>query len=42
MSQHVMQGREAEQVIDDLQALFNKFYEEMLAEFGDVSEGDRQ
>ena len=42
MSQHVMQGREAEQVIDDLQALFNKFYEDMLAEFGDLSGGDGQ
>ncbi len=41
MSQHVMQGREAEHVIDDLQALFNKFYEQLLAEFDDIGEGDR-
>lgn len=41
MSQHVMQGREAEQVIDELQALFAKFYEDMLAEFGDTFENDR-
>jgi hypothetical protein len=29
MSQHVMQGRDAEQVIDDLQMLFDKFYQEV-------------
>jgi len=33
MSQHVMQGREAEHVIDDLQSLFERFYQEVLAEF---------
>jgi hypothetical protein len=32
MSQHVMQGREAGQVIDELQKLFEKFYQEVLAE----------
>jgi hypothetical protein len=41
MSQHVMQGREAEHVIDDLQVLFNKFYEQMLAEFDDSGEDER-
>jgi hypothetical protein len=33
MSQHVMQGREAEHVIDDLQTLFEKFYQEVMEEF---------
>ncbi|WP_455211241.1 hypothetical protein [Kaarinaea lacus] len=42
MSQHVMQGREADQVIDELQTLFAKFYEDMLAEFGEVIESERQ
>ena len=42
MSQHVMQGREAEQVIEDLQALFHKFYEDMLADFEDIGGGDGQ
>ena len=32
MSQHVMQGREPEHVINDLQALFERFYQEVLAE----------
>lgn len=41
MSQHVMQGREAEHVIDELQSLFAKFYEDMLAELGDAFEDDR-
>jgi hypothetical protein len=36
MSQHVMQGREADQVIDDLQALFHRFYQDLLAELEDV------
>jgi hypothetical protein len=40
MSQHVMQGREAGQVIDDLQVLFEKFYQDVLAEFdAQVSDG---
>jgi hypothetical protein len=42
MSQHVMQGREAEAVIDDLQALFAKFYEDMLAELDDMIGNERQ
>jgi len=33
MSQHVMQGRDAEEVIDDLQTLFERFYQDVLAEF---------
>ena len=32
MSQHIMQGREAEHVINDLQALFERFYQEVVAE----------
>jgi hypothetical protein len=31
MTQHVMQGRAAEAVIDDLEALFQRFYQELLA-----------
>jgi len=42
MSQHVMQGREAEDVIDDLQALFAKFYEDLLAEFDETVMSDKQ
>lgn len=34
MSQHVMQGREAEQVIDDLEALFKQHYELLLVSWG--------
>ena len=41
MSQHVMQGREAEQVIDELQTLFARFYDDLLAELSDTIEGDR-
>jgi hypothetical protein len=37
-----MQGREAEAVIDDLQALFAKFYEDMLAELDDMIGNERQ
>jgi hypothetical protein len=42
MSQHVMQGREAEHVINDLQALFDRFYQDLLAELDDVLENDRK
>jgi hypothetical protein len=41
MSQHVMQGREADHVIDDLQALFERFYQDTLAELDDMDENDR-
>lgn len=30
MTEHVMQGREASEVIDDIQALFEKHYQEFL------------
>ncbi len=30
MSQHILQGREAEEVIDELEELFKKFYDEMI------------
>ena len=30
MSQHILQGREAIEVIDDLEALFKKFYTELI------------
>jgi hypothetical protein len=33
MSQHVMQGRDAVEVIDELEALFQRYYEELLGEF---------
>ena len=41
MSQHVMQGREAQPVIDDLQVLFDRFYAELLAEFNEIIESER-
>jgi len=31
MSQHILQGREAEEVIDELEELFKKFYEDMAS-----------
>lgn len=40
MSQHVMQGREAEQVIDDLQTLFARFYQDLLAELEEPVQDD--
>jgi len=30
MTQHVMQGRAVDEVIDDLEALFARFYQELL------------
>ena len=36
MTQHVMQGREAVEVIDDLEALFRRHYERL---FGDKEQG---
>lgn len=41
MSRHVMQGRDARQVIDDLEALFNRFYEQMRAEPDDITGNPR-
>ncbi len=32
MTQHVMQGREAGDVVDDLEALFQRFYDERLTD----------
>jgi len=32
MTQHVMQGRDVNEVIDDLEALFDRFYRELLDE----------
>ena len=32
MTQHVMQGRAADEVIDELEALFARFYQELLDE----------
>ncbi len=31
MSQHILQGREAIEVIDELETLFEKYYDELLA-----------
>lgn len=37
MTQHVMQGRSANEVIDDLEALFQHFYQELLdRELGEI------
>lgn len=33
IGQHVMQGREAKEVIDDLEALFEKHYQKFLEEY---------
>lgn len=33
MTKHVMQGQEVEKAIDELEALFLQFYEEMVEEF---------
>lgn len=35
MSQHVMQGRQAEHVIDELQTLFEDFYQDLFSERSD-------
>jgi hypothetical protein len=42
MTQHVMQGREAEEVIDELEALFMQFYQEMLEEQAALLESTSQ
>ena len=33
MTKHVMQGQEVEHAIDELEALFLQFYEEMVEDF---------
>ncbi len=35
MTQHIMQGRAAAEVIDDLEAVFSKHYERFKQEFGE-------
>jgi hypothetical protein len=35
MSQHVMEGREPEEVIDDLETLFRSHYEQFVEEWGE-------
>jgi hypothetical protein len=35
MTQHVMQGREAEEVIAEMEALFERFYQDLLNDQGD-------
>jgi len=37
MSQHILQGREAVEVIDELEVLFNKFYTELINENSDLN-----
>lgn len=37
MSQHILQGREALEVIDELEVLFKKFYDELLEESSEVN-----
>ena len=38
MSQHVMQGKEAQHVIDELEALFKRYYEELTRDFTGAEE----
>lgn len=42
MTQHVMQGRAAEEVIDELEALFARFYQELLEEQAELEESATQ
>ncbi len=42
MTQHVMQGRAVDEVIDDLEALFARFYQELLDEQAALSESSTQ
>ena len=37
MSQHILQGREAVEVIDELEVLFKKFYTELVDENSELS-----
>jgi len=39
MTQHVMQGRDVNEVIDDLEALFERFYQELLEEVTSIGTG---
>ena len=36
MTQHVMQGRDVNEVIDELEVLFDRFYQELLIEAADT------
>ena len=42
MTQHVMQGRDVGEVIDDLETLFDRFYQQLLSEVagGDAPSSD--
>ena len=40
MTQHVMQGRAADEVIDELEALFARFYQELLDEQAELEKID--
>ncbi|HEC19406.1 MAG TPA: Crp/Fnr family transcriptional regulator [Gammaproteobacteria bacterium] len=40
MTQHVMQGRAADEVIDELESLFERFYQAMLDEQANLSTQD--
>ena len=42
MTQHVMQGRDVNEVIDDLETLFDRFYQQLLSEVagGDAPSSD--
>ena len=42
MTQHVMQGRDANEVIDDLEALFDRFYRELLDELNGADNSSRE
>jgi len=42
MTQHVMQGRAVNEVIDELEALFSRFYQELLDEQAALSESSTQ
>ena len=37
MSQHILQGRDAVEVIDELEVLFNKFYTELVDKNSDLN-----
>jgi hypothetical protein len=38
MTQHVMQGRDVNEVIDDLEALFDRFYQELVSEVASLDD----
>jgi len=41
MTQHVMQGRAVGEVIDELEALFSRFYQELLDEHASFAQGSQ-